>query len=211
MRRGLTLLLTALLSGVAAAQEPSLAARLGAETFAQLQPVLAAARRDSLPVRALENKALEGAAKGYPASRIVPAVQQLARELRSSRALLRAAQDEAPLSAGEIVAAAETRRQGVAANVLTTLRANAPTDRDLEIPFAVLGELVQRGVPADYARDVIAQLLDSNVPAEQFVELPRRVDVALRVGAPPVQALGSALAGLGIPAVPPRPTGPRRP
>ncbi len=107
-------------------------------------------------------------------------------------------------------------RRGVAPEEITALRRTAPPDTPLEIPFAVLGELVQRGVPADQARGVIEHLLASRVPQERLVEIPQRVDVALRVGAPPVAALGSALQGLGIPAPPinpgrPRPRRPDRP
>jgi hypothetical protein len=57
----------------------------------------------------------------------------------------------------------------------------------------VLGDLVQRGVPADEAEAALEQLLAAGVPPEQIAEIPTRVDVALRVGAPPLDALRSAL------------------
>ncbi len=51
-------------------------------------------------------------------------------------------------------------------------------------------------------------MLNSGIEQDKLIELPFRVDRALQVGAPPVPALGSALAGLGVPNPPlqrPRP------
>ncbi len=186
----------------------SVESRLDQETVAALRPIFEAARRDSVPVRALEDKALEGAAKRVPSARIVAAVERLATELRETRSLLRAAATSTPLSEGEIIAAADVRSRGVAAEEIAALRHNAPPSTNLEIPFAVLGALVQRGVPADEARTVVEHLVTSGVSQEKIVEIPARVDAALRVGAPPVPALGSALAGLGIPAPPVTPPTP---
>lgn len=188
-----------------ATQDPaSLQSRLDAATYDAIRPVLEAARGDSVPVRALEAKALEGVAKRRPASQIVAAVSRLADELRAARGVLRGAV-QGPLVEGEVQAAAEALRRGVPASELTELRRGAPPDVALEIAIAVLGELVERGVPAGEARDVIGQLVESGLPPGRFVEIPARVDVALRVGAPPGAALASALQGMGVPrpAVPP--------
>ncbi|HXF96061.1 MAG TPA: hypothetical protein VNI61_08145, partial [Gemmatimonadales bacterium] len=83
-----------------------LEARLDPQTVSALRPLLDAARRDSVPVAALEDKALEGAAKRVPGDRIVAAVRQLDAELRAARAVLRAAAPRAPLPDAEVVAAA---------------------------------------------------------------------------------------------------------
>ncbi len=195
------------LSGLGA-QEDMLRQRLDPQTYAALQPVLEAARRDSLPVQALEAKALEGAAKRVPSVRLVGAVGTLADALREARELLRAGAPGAALRDGEIVAAAEARGRGVPADDLTALRRSAPPATPLEIPFALLGDLLQRGVPAGHAFDVIVHLVASGIPQERMVEIPQRVDVGLRVGALPVAALGSALQSLGIPSPP---LTPRRP
>lgn len=205
MRRFLSCaLLLALAAGapLAAQQRPPLESRLDAQTLAALRPMLEAARREGLPVRALEDKALEGAAKRVPPPRILAAVEQLAIELREVRTVLREAAPNAALADGEIVAAAVARREGAPAAELAALRRSAPPNASLEIPFALLGELVVRGIPADEARRVIEHMLAAGVSQEQFVLIPDRVDAALRVGAPPGAALGSALAGLGIPPPP---------
>lgn len=192
---------------------PALESRLDSATVAELRPILESARRDSVPIGALENKALEGAAKRVPSMRIVAAVRALADELRETRAMLRAAAPSAVLTDGEIVAAVEVQRRGVPADHVSALRRSAPPSAALEIPLAVLGALVERGVPVEQARGVVEHLVLSGVEQDKLIELPSRLDAALRVGAPPVPALGSALAGLGIPSPPlqPPPPAPRRP
>lgn len=188
------------LAAVGAPQDmASLQSRLDPATYEALRPVLERAGRDSVPLRALEAKALEGTAKRKPFPQIVAAVGRLADELRSARGLLREAAPGSPLADGEILAAAEVLRRGVPPGEVAQLRRTARPAAVLEIPLAVLGELVARGVPADQARSVIEQLVASDLPQGRMVELPARVDIALRVGAPPGAALASALHGLGIP------------
>jgi len=180
------------------------AAQLDPTVRDALRPVLETARRDSVPVEVLEAKALEGVAKRRPTPVIVAAVQRLAGELRDARAALRAAAPTAALSAGELVAVAEAVRLGTPWEDVRSLRAAAEPATSLEIPFAVLGALVERGVPAAEARAVIQEMVKAGVAQSRMVEVPARIDVALRVGAAPIPALNSALQGLGIP-VPPVP------
>ncbi len=199
---------------------PALEQRLDAQTVAALRPVLDSARSDSVPVQALEDKALEGVAKHVPPERIVAAVRQLAVELRDARTLLRSAAPGVAVSDGETVAAADARRRGVPATEVSALRSHAPPASGLVVAYTVLGDLVQRGVPADQGRLVIEQLLTAGVSAEQIAEIPARMDVGLRVGAPPLDALRSALPMPLRPVKPPQPgapppkpnlTGPARP
>jgi hypothetical protein len=191
--RSLGLLGSLAVSEVAAQERPTLESRLEPQTLAELRPILATARADSVPLRALEDKALEGAAKRVPSPRIVAAVRQLGAELRDARRLLRDAAVDVVLTDGEIGAAADARRRGVPATAIAALRRNALPSASLLVPLTVLGDLVQRGVPAEEAEAAVEQLLAAGVPPEQIAEIPARVDVALRVGAPPLDALRSAL------------------
>jgi len=205
MPRSVTLALTMLIlltAGLAAQEHPSLSARLGRETEALLRPVLDSAAHDGLPVGALESKALEGVAKGRPPDEIRTVVRRLADRLRQARAILTDAEPDTPVAPREIVTASEALESGVSPGDIARLRRNAPAKTSLEIPFAVLGELVRRGVPGSQARDVVAGLVQSKVPEERIVGIPARMDVGIRGGAPPVQALGRALQGMGLP-VPP--------
>ncbi|HVH09652.1 MAG TPA: hypothetical protein VM736_07640 [Gemmatimonadales bacterium] len=172
---------------------PRLEQRLDAQTIATLRPILDSATKDSLPRQALTDKVLEGAAKHVPAPRIVAAVRALAQELRETRQVLRAAAPKAPLSDDEIVAAADARDRGVPTTELALLRSHVEPAGGLVVAFTVLGDLVQRGVRADQARTVIEQLLAAGVPGSQLGEIPSRMDVGLRLGAPPTDALRNAL------------------
>ncbi len=187
------LVLAGALTAAPAAAQGRLEARLDPQTLASLRPLFDAARRDSIPLSALEDKALEGAAKRVPGERIVAALHRLADELRAARALLRGAAESAPLPDAEIVAAADATRRGVPPGEIAALGRRAPATVGLVVPLTVLGDLVQRGVPADEARRVLEELLDAGVTPEQLAEIPARVDIALRVGAPPLEALRNAL------------------
>jgi len=197
MTRAWTLILTAVVALPAMAQERGrFEGRLDSQMLGALRPILAQAAGDSLPTGALEDKALEGAAKGVPAARIIAAVRQLAGELRDARGLLRDGRPAARIPDAEVIAAAETRRRGVPAQEIAAL-ARGASQHPLVVPLTVLGDLVQRGVPADYARTVLEQLLADGLPPDRMAEIPGRVDVALRVGAAPADALRSALRGGG--------------
>jgi len=184
---------------VSAQDEHALAARLGPETEALLRPTLDAAARDSLPVSALEAKALEGVAKGRPSSQIVAVVKQLADRLRQARSVLAGAEPGMSIAGNEIVTAAEAIASGVSPDDIARLRHDTPPKTSLEIPYAVLGELVRRGVPTGRAREVVGQLVRANVPEARIVGIPARMDVGIRQGTPPEAALGNALHGMGLP------------
>lgn len=194
------LLTLTLLTGSLAAQEhPSLPARLGPETEALLRPVLDSAAHDGLPIDALEAKALEGVAKGRPPDEIRTVVRRLADRFRQARAVLTDAEAGGPVAPREIVTAAEALASGASPDDVAQLRRATPAKTSLEIPFAVLGELVRRGVPGGQARAVVGRLVQSKVPESRIVGIPARMDVGIRGGAPPVQALGQALQGMGLP------------
>ncbi|HKI96126.1 MAG TPA: hypothetical protein VJ992_12640 [Gemmatimonadales bacterium] len=166
--------------------------RLDRQTFEAVRAIMDSARAYSVPTGPLADKALEGAAKHVPAARILAAVRQLRNELADARGLLRAGAPGAPLGTEEIVAAADAQRRGVPAADVTQLRHDVPTATSLVVPLTVLGDLIQRGVPADQARGVIEQLVTAGVSAQQIADVPSRMDVGLKVGAPPLDALRSA-------------------
>jgi hypothetical protein len=190
---------------LAAQEPPALERRLDPGTLAAVRAIIDSTRGDSVPSQVLEDKALEGVAKHVPPPRIVAAVRQLAGELRDARTLLRGAAPRALLAAGEIVAAADARRRGVPSDQVAALRHHVAPQAPLIVPLTVLGDLVQRGVPADQARAVIEQLIDAGVSAQQMADIPPRMDVGLRVGAPPLDALRSASPIPLRPVTPPRP------
>lgn len=183
---------------------PALSERVDARTRAAVQPILEAAARDSLPMATLESKILEGVAKGRPTQQIARVVGALADELRAVRSELRRSLPAAPISDGEVVAAALATRQGVALDVVRALWRAKPDGESLEIPLTVLGDLVRRGVPVQDASDAMAYVVRASVPLRVAAQIPGRVDGALGSGAAPSAALASALKTLNIPTPPGR-------
>lgn len=195
-----------------AAQGPgTLQRRLDPQTLAAVRAIVDSARADSVPSQALEDKALEGVAKHVPPPRIVAAVRQLSIELRGARALLRGAAPGARVTDGEVVAAADAARRGIPAAEISALRSRVPSTTSLVVAFTVLGDLVQRGIPAGQAREVIEQLIAAGASPQQIADIPPRMDVGLRVGAPPLDALRSALPIPMRPFKPPQPATPPKP
>ena len=198
----LGLLLAAILFAQPLAGQGTSLARVDAATLREVQPVLEAAARDSLPVVAIESKVLEGVAKRVQPAQIGEVVRQLAEELRAARGTLREELPGRPIVDGEVVAAAMAARQGVGRDVLRVLLESSPAGGSLEIPMTVLGELVRRGVPAEDASLAIAEVVRSGVPMHIAAQIPGRMDGAMRPGSPPGQALAAALRELDIPGPP---------
>ena len=206
-RLALGVVLGLLVPHVAGAQSAELLSRADAETLARVTPLLQAAARDSLPLRALESKVLEGVTKGVPADRIGNVVSGLADEFRAARAALRDQLPDAALRDGEIVAVATAARQGVGVEVSRSLWASRAGDGSLEVPVTVLGELVRRGVPVARAAEVMAHVVGTSVPLPVAAQIPGKIDGAVGAGASPGTALASALRALNIPNPPNRPQG----
>ena len=200
--RTLFLVVALLLCGEVVAQTPDLAARVDAETLAVVQPILAAAARDSLPVRALESKVLEGIAKDVPGSQIGRVVAELADELRRARVGLRRQLPTTPLTDGEIVAAAAAGRNGVTADLVAELWDARPSGTSVEVPVTVLAELVRRGVSAEEATLLMTHVVRTSVPLHLALQIPGKLDVGLATGAAPDVALIDALRVLNIPRPP---------
>jgi hypothetical protein len=192
------------LPAAASAQVGDFGARLDEATRAAVEPVLAAATRDSLPVGTLQSKVLEGVAKERPPAQIGRVVTDLADELRTARTLLRASLPDRSIADGEVVAVALATRQGLAPEVVRSLWASRPNGGSLEIPVTVLSELVRRGVPVGDASAVMAHVVRTAVPLQVAAQLPGKVDGALVSGAAPSAALVEALRTLNIPAPPGR-------
>lgn len=192
------------LATAAAQDSTSLPRRLDPVTLAAVRALIDSARADSIPSKPFVDRALEGTAKHVPPARIVLALHQLAVELGEARRLLRVGAPRAAIAGDEIVAAADARRRGVPARDVSALRHDVSVSTSLVVPLTVLSDLVQRGIPADQARAVVEQLIAAGVSAQQMADIPTRMDVGLRVGAPPLEALR------GASPIPLRPAGPPR-
>jgi hypothetical protein len=200
--------LAGLLAARAVAQDPRLE-RLDPDTRAAVAPLVDAARQAGLPAEALIDRALEGAAKGAPAPRIIAAVTTLLADLRGARAALGTAATTPELEAG-----ASAIHLAVRSAALVRLRA-VRSRQSLTIALSVMADLTARGVPADSAAAAVLALAGS-LRDDEFLAFRRNVERDIELGAPPAAAAAASVrlnAG-GLPTSPGTPASgmpPRRP
>jgi hypothetical protein len=191
----------------AAAQDDAMARVRQAypEAAADIQTIIADAEALGVPGDALTAKALEGAAKGVPADRILPALNQYSLRLRESVQLV--GRERGPAS---IVAGADALRRGVPPQQLHTMAQEH--EGDLAIPLMVMGDLMQAGVPAGNAYRVVSRAMNQQHGADEMLAIPGAVRQMMRTGqgpGPAADAVGQAIGsgqfhgGKGGPPVPP--------
>lgn len=176
----LPLALSLLVPRSAVAQDPRLERRLDSATFRAVSAVIDSADRLGLPVEAMVQRALEGAAKHASSAQIVAAVRRLGQDLGAARDALGAASSQA-----EIVAAASALRGGVRLTDLTRLRQRRA--QDLTVALATLADLVTTGVPPDSAAAAVIALAAS-ARDDQIADFRRAVERDIALGAPPAAA-----------------------
>lgn len=190
----------AIVSRPAGAQDARLAGRLDTGTRVAVERVINSARAAGLPTEALVDKALEGASKGAPGARIAAVVRALAGDLARARAALGPG-----ASAQDVEAGASALRAGVSPAALRELRRRRDGQR-LAITFAVVSELIARGVPVDSAVSAVAGLRVAGVGDTDLLAFQRDVERDIAIGAPPLTAAlvraGSLRADPGTVAVP---------
>lgn len=176
----LPLALSLLVPRAAVAQDPRLERRLDSATFRSVSAVIDSADRLGLPVEAMVQRALEGAAKHASSAQIVAAVRRLGQDLGAARDALGEASSQA-----EIVAAASALRGGVRVTDLTRLRQRRT--QDLTVALATLADLVTSGVPPDSAAAAVIALAAS-ARDDQIADFRRAVERDIALGAPPAAA-----------------------
>ena len=159
-----------------AVQDPRLD-RLDPDTRSAVAAVVDSARVARLPIEPIIQRALEGATKGAPSTRIVAAVRKLAVDLGTARTALGTSAAEA-----ELEAAVAALRAGATPEVIAHLR---DTRRPpLTMALSVLADLVASGVPADSAAAAVLALAPKARDAD-LVEFRRAVERDIALGAPP--------------------------
>ena len=186
------MILAALLIAVqvtAAPPDPRLE-RLDPDTRSIVAAVVDSARSAGLPAEPLIQRALEGATKGAPGTRIVAAIRRLATDLGVARTALGSRS-----TSRELEAAAAALRAGATPQLLTQLRdARRPP---LTMALSVLADLVASGVPADSASAVVLALAPNARDAD-LVEFRRAVERDISLGAPPGGAAAVRALNTGI-------------
>jgi hypothetical protein len=162
------LIATMAISSQVMAQDPRLQGRLDAATLKSVSSYIDSNRQDGIPEEPLVQKALEGASKGASGDRILAAVRNLGMTMRTARSALG---DES--SDREIVAGAAALRAGAAPEGLRSLR-RARGATNLEVPLAVLADLVGLGVRVETAYQSVLDLARSQASDAEFIRLKQR-------------------------------------
>lgn len=168
-----------------------------AAAVTRIEEIIVSAEAASVPSNPLVSKALEGAAKGVPADRVIAALSGYASRLSEAAGLIGSRQD-----AMDIVATADALRRGVPAPTVQQLVA-AHTG-SLSVPLVVLGDLLEAGVPIDGAYEVVNSALTAEQAPEELLAIPGAIRRMVREGRSPgdaANAVGKAIGrgrGVGV-------------
>ncbi len=146
------------------------------EAAAQIEAVVEAAGRNGVPVGPLYDKALEGAAKRVPPARVMPALREYSGRMQRAQGLLGGTPD-----AAWVVAGADALRRGVAADALTSIGREAGTRTPMAL--VVMGDLLDAGVPAGRAMEVMREALVRTAGEEGLLDVPTALRRLVREGA----------------------------
>jgi len=170
----------------AQAVDRTLPAQLSVPTRATLERLIDSARVAGLPIDPLYSKVREGVFRSADESRVVAAVQRLARDLGDARMALG---DSA--GAEEVTAGANALRAGLHPADLSRLReARRPrSDHPLTVALVVIADLATRGVPAAMAVASVNELVTRNVSDGSLLSFRQNVERDLVGGRSPASAL----------------------
>ena len=205
----LTLALAA--AGLAAQQDvrARLEGRVPAAVSAAVVTAAATAAAQGLPVDPLVQKALEGAAKGVPAERVILAVQELASRLSTAAGALRDGGVESPAGA-MIEAGAFALTAGLSAQQVRDVAAVSVPPYDPATSLRVAGTLAAIGVPGAQAVEVVSTSIQAGLTQAEVAALPNSIQTRMARGATPAQAAAGQTRAAGArPATPGSPAADR--
>lgn len=164
-----------------------------------VQIVTDAASR-GLPGQPIADRALETIAKSRSGAEAVAAAQALAADLAGGRDALTSA-GRAP-DASEIEAAATAKELGVDGAAISDLASSAPSGRSLAVPLAVIGALVDRGLPSDAALQSVLDRLNARASDAELAAMPGQAGRMIAAGYRPSDVGRALSAGrpAGLPA-----------
>lgn len=212
-----------ILLGLTAFTAPGLVAQedVSARLQGRVPPAVAAAvsalvdtaRARGLPGTPLVDKALEGAVKGVPAERIVPAVRIVLDQLDASANALHEAGVANPgdqaVEAGAFAIAA-----GMTVSDVAAIAGTANQGHRAAVALQVAGALAALGVPRPETVALVRAELQSGAPVGELTSLPGKVQAAMAGGASAAAAaagLERAAAAHQAPSPPGRGKGPVNP
>ena len=203
---GLTLVFSA---GILAAQQnvrARLEGRVPPEVSAAVANAAAQAASLGLPVEPLVQKALEGAAKGVPAERVITAVQELAARLATAAGALRESGVAEP-GAAAIEAGAFALTTGLSPQQVRAVATVSVPPYDPATSLRVAGTLAAIGVPGKQVVEVVSASIEAGLTQAEVAALPNSIQTRMARGATPAQAAaGQTRATAARPAAPANPS-----
>jgi hypothetical protein len=160
------------------------------QATAQLARIIDATRAQRLPVDPIVGKVQYALMMHAPSARIIAAAQAVAGRLAMAR---------------EALAPRDTPEDIVAGESALSLRVPRETVRDIRrfskepsvaVPLAVIGQLVDGGVPPDRASDIVKDLIKRGASGPQLAALQRSVAEDVRYGTKAENALDLRMSGL---------------
>lgn len=162
------------------------------------------ARARGLPGTPLVDKALEGAVKGVPAERIVPAVRTVLDQLNASANALHDAGIANP-SDQAVEAGAFAIAAGMTVSDVAAIAGTANQGHPAAVALQVAGALAALGVPRPETVGLVRAEIQSGRPLGDLVSLPGQVQAAMAGGAlPAAAAAGLERAAAAHQTTPPR-------
>ena len=191
MKRALLLLIFAGLAapGLAAQDDVTgrLAGRLPPAVVSAVSALVDSARTRGLPASPLVDKALEGAVKGVPGDRIVPAVRAVLDQLDAAATAVREARGGEP-SLQEIEAGRFALAAGLTASDVAAIAHDANRDHPSYVALQVAGALAALGVPRPETVGLVQAEIRSGRPLSDLESLPGQVQAAMAGGLTPAAA-----------------------
>ena len=186
MNRALMLLgLTAFAAPGLVAQEDvsaRLQGRVPPAVAAAVSALIDSARARGLPGTPLVDKALEGAVKGVPAERIVPAVRTVLDQLNASANALHEAGVANP-SDQAVEAGAFAIAAGMTVSDVAAIAGTANQGHPAAVALQVAGALAALGVPRPETVGLVQAEIQSGAPVSELTSLPGQVQAAMAGGA----------------------------
>jgi hypothetical protein len=173
----------------AQAQESRLQGRMNGATYAEVKAILDSARRNGLPTRPIEDKALEGLSAGAQGPAIVAALRTFTLQMNDAATALgrKSTADELRAAVGAIEA-------GVSPRDLARIRASAGR-RSLATTLTVISDIVVRGVPVGTATNLSVSLLRAKVKDPELLDFARLVRLDIGNGGNPSTAASARARG----------------
>ncbi len=160
-----------------------LRAVLPADVADKVIAIVTDATSRGLPGQAIADRALEAIAKGRSGDQVPAAAQAFAADLAVAHDALQHAGRNPDVS--EIEAAAAAKELGVDGAAISTLASSAPSGRSLAVPLAVIGALVNRGLPSDGALQAVLDRLTARAGDADLVEMPGQAGLLIAQGYKP--------------------------